>query len=306
MTTPLVSICCITYNHAPYIRQCLEGFVMQQTNFAFEVLIHDDASTDETTDIIHEYETLYPEIIKPIYQTENQYSKGIKINRTYNYPRAKGKYLALCEGDDYWIDPLKLQKQVDFLETHSGYSLCFHNAMVHYEDGKTQDHIFSEIENREYYGTEIYKTWTIPTCSVLFHKRVLSEEKYIALTRMRGIIAGDTPLFICCSFSGKIQGMSDIAAVYRKHLGGIMAKFSAQKSTLLSKDIAVARFFYGDYIRICKKKNAGLFVVGISELPINFSNSIKLIWRIFRFTPYNSLKEFFHWIPRIIKHKLCR
>ena len=99
---PLVSICCITYNHAPYIRQCLDGFMMQQTNFTFEVLIHDDASTDGTADIIREYESKYPDIIKPIYQTENQYSKGVKVSATFNFPRAKGKYIAMCEGDDYW------------------------------------------------------------------------------------------------------------------------------------------------------------------------------------------------------------
>lgn len=111
MKEPLVSICCITYNHAPYIRQCLEGFLIQKTTFPFEILIHDDASTDGTADIIREYEARYPHLIKPIYQVENQYSKGTKISSTYNYPRAKGKYIALCEGDDYWTDPLKLQNK---------------------------------------------------------------------------------------------------------------------------------------------------------------------------------------------------
>ena len=125
MTTPLVSICCITYNHAPYIRQCLDGFVMQKTNFTFEVLVHDDASTDDTADIIREYEARYPGIIKPIYQTENQYSQGVNVNRTYNYPRAHGKYIALCEGDDYWTDPLKLQKQVDFLEANENVMMVY-------------------------------------------------------------------------------------------------------------------------------------------------------------------------------------
>ena len=98
--TPLVSVCTLAYNHEPYIRECLDGILMQKTNFAFELLIHDDASTDGTADIIREYETKYPDIIKPIYQTENQYRKRIRINSTYNFPRAKGKYIALCEGDD--------------------------------------------------------------------------------------------------------------------------------------------------------------------------------------------------------------
>src|SRR5690554_4624359 len=124
MNNPLVSISCITYNHAPYIRQCLEGFLMQQCDFEYEILIHDDASTDGTSDIIREYQKKYPEIIKPIIQKENQWSQGVRgMMARFNFPRAKGKYIALCEGDDYWTDPLKLQKQVDFLEKNPNYSL---------------------------------------------------------------------------------------------------------------------------------------------------------------------------------------
>lgn len=95
---PLVNICSITYNHTLYIRQCLDGFMMQKTNFSFEVLIHDDASTDETADIIREYEVKYLDLIKPIYKVENKYSKAIKISVTYNYPCVKYKYIALLEG----------------------------------------------------------------------------------------------------------------------------------------------------------------------------------------------------------------
>ena len=123
---PVVSICCVAYNHVHFIRQCLDGFVMQKTNFPFEVLIHDDASTDGTQDIIREYEAKYPDIIKPIYQKENQYSKGVRVSLVYNYSRVRGKYVALCEGDDYWTDPYKLQKQVDFLEAHPDYVMCSH------------------------------------------------------------------------------------------------------------------------------------------------------------------------------------
>ena len=108
MEETLVSISCITYNQAHFIRQCLDGFLMQKTTFSFEVLIHDDASTDGTTEIIREYESKYPEIIKPLYEKENQWTKGRRGSAVFNYPRAKGKYIALCEGDDYWIDPLKL------------------------------------------------------------------------------------------------------------------------------------------------------------------------------------------------------
>src|SRR5690554_319935 len=104
MKQPLVSICCLAFNHEKYIEICLEGFLFQKTTFPFEVLIHDDASTDRTAEIIKEYERKYPHIIKSIYQTQNQYSKGVGVNRVFNFPRAQGKYIAMCEGDDYWTD----------------------------------------------------------------------------------------------------------------------------------------------------------------------------------------------------------
>lgn len=127
-----VSVSCLVYNHEKYLRKCLDGFVMQKTNFKFEVLIHDDASTDGSADIIREYEKKYPEIIKPIYQQENQYSKRLPGGITGNYqlPRAKGKYFAECEGDDYWCDYYKLQKQFDALENNPDCKLCVHRTEV--------------------------------------------------------------------------------------------------------------------------------------------------------------------------------
>ena len=127
MNTSLVSICCVTYNHAQFIRKCLDGFLMQQTDFLVEILIHDDCSTDGTTEIIREYEAKYPDLIFPLYEEENQYQQGKAAEIDfYNYRRARGKYIAYCEGDDYWTDPLKLQKQVDFMEANLEYSVCFH------------------------------------------------------------------------------------------------------------------------------------------------------------------------------------
>lgn len=123
-----VSIICNTYNHASYIRDALDGFIMQKTNFAYEVLVHDDASTDGTQDIIREYEEKYPETIKPVYQKENQYSQKIPYAKLYQYPRVKGKYIAFCEGDDYWTDEYKLQKQYDALESHPEVDMCAHTA----------------------------------------------------------------------------------------------------------------------------------------------------------------------------------
>lgn len=125
-----VSIICNTYNHEKYIRDALEGFVKQKTSFRFEVLIHDDASTDKTADIIREYEQKYPNIIKPIYQKENQYSKRISITRTIQLPRARGKYIAFCEGDDYWTSDHKLQSQYEIMESHPEIDMCAHGAYI--------------------------------------------------------------------------------------------------------------------------------------------------------------------------------
>lgn len=131
-----VSIICNAFNHGKYIRDALNGFVMQKTDFRFEVLVHDDASKDNTADIIREFEAKYPDIIKPIYQTENQYSKNVWITDVYQLRRSKGKYIAICEGDDYWLDPCKLQKQYDALESHPEVDICVHaSTLVNAEDG---------------------------------------------------------------------------------------------------------------------------------------------------------------------------
>lgn len=138
----VVSVSTITYNHARFLRQCLDGILMQDAPSCvpngtprgewMELHIHDDCSTDGTQDIIREYMEKYPDVIKPIFETENQYSKGGPWgSAVWNFPRAKGKYIALCEGDDYWTDPLKLQKQVDFMEAHPDYSVCFHTFRNH-------------------------------------------------------------------------------------------------------------------------------------------------------------------------------
>ncbi len=124
----MVSIVCDAYNHEKYIGDALEGFLMQKTNFAFEILVHDDASTDRTAEIIRDYEKRYPDLIKPIYETENQYSKQDGSLARIQFGRVKGKYTAICEGDDYWTDPLKLQKQFDAMERNPQVDMCAHKA----------------------------------------------------------------------------------------------------------------------------------------------------------------------------------
>src|SRR5690554_456442 len=166
---PLLSICCTTFNHEKFLEKTLEGFLAQQTNFSFEIVIHDDASTDRTVEIIQEYAKKDSRIVS-ILQTENQYSQNIKIWPNYLFPKAQGKYIALCEGDDYWTDPLKLQKQVDFLEVNPDYVICCHNAKIINENGEhIQDKKLPYLtEDRDYTSFELQQGAFLLTMSLLF------------------------------------------------------------------------------------------------------------------------------------------
>ncbi len=124
-SSPLVSVVCDTYNQAHFIRKTLDGFLMQKTDFPFEIIVHDDASTDGTADVVREYESEHPELFRCIYRNENMYSKDPKILEHYVFPVTRGKYVAICEGDDYWSDPYKIQKQASWMESHPGCTLCF-------------------------------------------------------------------------------------------------------------------------------------------------------------------------------------
>lgn len=145
MSDIAVSICCLVYNHKDYIRKALDSFLMQKTDFKFEILINDDCSTDGTTDIIKEYEAKYPDIIKPLYHSENQYSKsyrqGNMMSITFNFPRVKGKYVAMCEGDDFWTDENKLQKQFDIMEADPDCAFCANTVRCTDEAGTPTDEI---------------------------------------------------------------------------------------------------------------------------------------------------------------------
>ena len=169
-----ISVICLAYNHEKYIRKCLDGFVMQKTNFKYEVLINDDCSTDNTAQIIREYEEKYPDIIKPIYQTENQHSKGVKITRQILLPLAKGKYVAFCEGDDYWCDESKLQTQFDAMEANPNCKMCVHKVLRISEDGAPTQITYPRFQQKTgvINGEDfIYKTiiYSFQTSSYVFN-----------------------------------------------------------------------------------------------------------------------------------------
>lgn len=209
-----VSVLCEVYNHGPYLRDCLEGFVMQKTTFPFEILVHDDASTDCSADIIREYEEKYPNLFKPIYQTENQYSKGINIWFSIQFPRAKGKYIALCEGDDYWIDPLKLQKQVDFLEQNERYGLCCSASRVFNQEEQR----FVGVKGSslcEKYETIIQGFNDINTATALFRTDLLRRCVIDLYSFLPGELLFDTALWYWFSYYGFVRFLAEELAVYR-------------------------------------------------------------------------------------------
>lgn len=215
--TVMVSICCITYNQEEYIRDALDGFLSQDTDFSYEVLIHDDASTDGTADIIREYARQYPEIIKPILQTENQYAKGLtNVSGTHNFPRAKGRYIAMCEGDDYWTDPHKLQRQTDYMEAHPDCSLVFHSACI-----EVQGRALTERRMRPYRRSRrvspeeiIDKTSGYPTASLMFRADMV---KILPDFYVNAPLA-DIPLQLMAAARGWAYYMDRPMCVYR--LGG--------------------------------------------------------------------------------------
>ena len=223
----IVSVSCITYNHAPYIRACLDGFLMQKTSFVFEILIHDDCSTDGTREIIEEYSKKYPDIIFPIFQTENQYSKGVRgMMARFNFPRCRGKYIALCEGDDYWSDPYKLQRQVDFLEANTDFSICFHNmkilnesnpSAIEFTNSKDQESV-SSILDLASKGNFMF------TASVVFKKPKDGFPNWLT-----DLPIGDYAIHLFNAQFGKIKFLDQVMGVYRIHAGGVWGSFSKEK-----------------------------------------------------------------------------
>jgi len=228
----LVAIHCLVYNHEPYLRDCLNGFIMQKTNFRFVAVVHDDASTDRSASIIREYEEKYPNIIKPIYETENQYTKHDGSHRRIMNEAicATGaKYVAFCEGDDYWTDPLKLQKQVEFLEAHPDFSMCCHGADVKNETSHHIDSACEHMTTREYFPEDAFPTWQIPTASIMYrYKDVMS----YPLKREKDFEAGDVVLILRCMHVGRVWGMAEHMSVYRMNPGGITSKKSTMSSQL--------------------------------------------------------------------------
>jgi len=246
---PLVSICCITYNHELYITEAIESFLMQETDFPFEVLVHDDCSTDNTANIIREYEKKYPNIIKPIYQKENQYSKGMKITPMV-IKKAAGKYIALCEGDDYWTDSEKLQIQLDLMLKDPECYLSFHPA-DEVIGGKFSGRVYAdhEAENRAFTDMEMIRRIGgsfCPAASMIIHRDVMDPTPDF----FAKVPVGDVFMQLLASLNGGALFISRKMSVYRRGHPGSWTMIMHEKDRIsVDSHIKNREKYITEYIR---------------------------------------------------------
>ena len=236
-----VSVLVLCYNHEAYIRDAMEGFLAQETSFPFEIIVHEDASIDRSPEILREYEEKYPEKVKVIYQTKNQYSQNVSINKEFFLPLARGKYVALCDGDDYWTDPHKLQKQFDALETHPDCSMCLHkvwdyNTLAGADQTKrflpkkelptgtiASDDFYALLGNGEFFNavcyffrTEVYREYqnNYPDFANAYMKNKTD----------------DMPMLLYFGLQGNAYYIADEMAVYRRFNAGSWSDGQTKKS----------------------------------------------------------------------------
>lgn len=211
----MVSVVCITYNQVSYIEKAIKSFLMQKTNFKFEIIIHDDASSDGTKDILKKYSSLFPDKIILILQDKNQYSQGINIFNSYIYPIVRGKYIALCEGDDFWTDSNKLQIQFNYMENNSGCKLCIHDAFFITADEKITFNSKPLSKNPINYGIEdaiMGIGIKVATNSFFYTSEIVKKPmtKFEILSP-----SGDFPLAITLSLCGYIHYMPKKMCAHR-------------------------------------------------------------------------------------------
>lgn len=289
---PLVSVLCLTYNHEKYIRDCLDGFIKQKTNFPFEVIVHDDASTDNTQTIIREYEEKYPSIIKPIYQTINQYQQGIPIFSRFIYPRVRGKYVAICEGDDYWIDKEKLQQQVGMMEKYPECHFCVCGVQEVSVNKTPLGYYYpnTKIENL-ILDTDIFigyaSKYAFQTSSYMMRFSDWSEFIQKPPLFMQICPVGDTPMLLYFGCLGKSVYINKIMSCYRR---GAESSYNVRKAEWnedrrreLANKMMIVWNYFDEYTNkryhcICSKKVSD-FMFGDAILSCNAKQFFKAINR---------------------------
>ena len=240
-----VSVIVHTYNHEKFIRQTLDSILCQEVNFQFEVIIGDDASPDSTPQIIQEYQSKFPEIIKPLLHSKNLGGYG-KNNTLATLAVCEGQYIAAMDGDDYWTNPLKLQKQVDFLDNNPDFVACFHNALIHFEDGSAPDTYVNDENQRVITTIEDLvgedEVWYMATSSVMFRNGIMKEyPKWFHESK-----SGDIPRYILLGKHGKFYYINELMSVYRKNNGGMSFTDGKQDADFLLNRIGMYQGIDGE------------------------------------------------------------
>jgi glycosyltransferase involved in cell wall biosynthesis len=236
----MVSICCITFNHSPYLVKCLDGFLEQTCDFRVEIVIYDDASTDGTADIIREYAARHPTIFRPMLMTDNQYSKGVNPYFAYVFPEARGRYIAICDGDDYWTDPLKLARQVAVLEAEPAIALTF--GPVRGVDEVGQEIPYTGGVEHDLTAEELKAAPPINTLTSCFRNIYQGSVAHLYI-RMATI--GDLMVWGMLGYHGGARFLPDLAAAsYRLREGGLISMQSKERQLLMT---AIARMHLACY-----------------------------------------------------------
>ncbi|MDA9020614.1 glycosyltransferase, partial [bacterium] len=278
----------------------LDSFLMQETNFECEILVHDDASTDGTSDIVREYEKKHPNLFRNVYQEENQFLIQNTLTNVL-FPMAKGKYIALCEGDDYWTDPNKLQKQVDFLEANEELSMCFTNGVTITENSLTLDPIISNDYHPNKFDTKylISKDCRIPTASVVFRKNLLDID-------LNDFPMGDYPLYYFLSKKGLIGYLSESSVAYRIHQTSFLRSHSI-KQLKRNQILCIQKILERDKSELkTLRYNMSVHYDELAGLEIrdkNFIQFFKILYKTLISYPYRNLRQWRDTIYRLRKYE---
>jgi glycosyltransferase involved in cell wall biosynthesis len=287
---PAVSICCIAYNHESYIEDAFEGFLMQKTNFSFEIIVHDDASKDKTAEIIREYAYAYPNIIKPIMQKVNQYSISQSQPIINAITISRGKYLALCEADDYWLDPHKIQIQHDFLEKNPSIVISGHDAkIVNEENEVVSKSKLHDSMKKDFSSEDLVRG----KCSVLtlnwFHRNV----DVYSLPEQRHVLNMDNFVLSLLGHHGGSHYHEDIgSSAYRIHSGGVWSGASNN----MKNEAQINTFFwmYQYYSRVSMKSHARCYwrkYLRVVFLQISYSDLVIEVFRKAFRSPYSKIRR---------------
>lgn len=223
MEKPLVSVIVLCYNHERYIRDCLDGILMQETEFPFEVMVGDDCSTDGTLSVIRDYHKKFPDVIRVETTDVNLWSQGVSMSYSRLVPMSRGRYLAFCEGDDYWTDPHKLQRQADFMEENPEYSMCYHDYSILDKYGKTQLHPYCLRKDCDSRLSEMLHLNSCQVATVFFRRGIMQSRGFRAYFEDPEHCYGDMNYNTACFDSGRVRHLSGNWSVYRKHDDSVTA-----------------------------------------------------------------------------------